>query len=166
MRKTDTDLKAIETEHDGWKFRSRLEARWAVILGYLGITYYYEDEGFDLGDGLWYLPDFWLPYHGWWLEIKGKEPTEEETEKARRLAEQSGCPVVILAGNIGDFKAHSFPDSWGDFEILLAAYARMECAGIPSESKDAPMPEGFLDNLLANIEAAYEMAKKERFEHG
>ena len=27
------EIKAIETEYDGHKFRSRLEARWAVFFG-------------------------------------------------------------------------------------------------------------------------------------
>lgn len=70
-------IKAIETEWDGYRFRSRLEARWAVFLKSLGIVYEYEKEGFDLGDGIKYLPDFWLPKQEVWLEIK---PLLERTE--------------------------------------------------------------------------------------
>jgi hypothetical protein len=44
-------MQAIETAYNGYRFRSRLEARWAVFFDALGIRYQYEKEGFDL-DGL------------------------------------------------------------------------------------------------------------------
>ena len=55
------EIKAIETIYNGYKFRSRLEARWAVFFDNAVIEYEYEPEGFDLG-GVWYLPDFYLPW--------------------------------------------------------------------------------------------------------
>lgn len=54
-------IKAIETSYGGYRFRSRLEARWAVFFDALGITWEYEPEGYVLSDGTCYLPDFWLP---------------------------------------------------------------------------------------------------------
>ena len=57
-------IKAIETEYKGYRFRSRLEARWAVFFDALGVQWFYEHEGFDLGKSGWYLPDFWLPQSG------------------------------------------------------------------------------------------------------
>lgn len=63
-------LKAIDTHYNGYKFRSRLEARWAVFFDALGIKYEYEKEGYDLGDGLYYLPDFYLPESNEFVEIK------------------------------------------------------------------------------------------------
>jgi hypothetical protein len=51
-------LKPIETRFDGFRFRSRLEARWAIFFKRLGLEYEYEPEGFDLGYGELYLPDF------------------------------------------------------------------------------------------------------------
>jgi hypothetical protein len=71
------DVKAIETVYSGYRFRSRLEARWAVFFDALGIRWEYEKEGYDL-DGLYYLPDFWLPEQQYWVEIKGKRASEEE----------------------------------------------------------------------------------------
>ncbi len=50
--------RAIETRYKGYRFRSRLEARWAVFFDALGLKWEYEPEGFDLGDGVRYLPDF------------------------------------------------------------------------------------------------------------
>ena len=54
-------IKPIETRYKGYLFRSRLEARWAVFFDALGIRFEYEPEGFDLGGGDWYLPDFYFP---------------------------------------------------------------------------------------------------------
>lgn len=41
-------IKAIETFYKGYKFRSLLEARWAVFFDALEIKWEYELEGFDL----------------------------------------------------------------------------------------------------------------------
>ena len=37
-----SDIRAIETSYDGYRFRSRLEARWAVFFNEAGIEYQYE----------------------------------------------------------------------------------------------------------------------------
>jgi hypothetical protein len=50
-------IRPIETFYRGYRFRSRLEARWAVFLDAAGIRWQYEVEGFDLS-GVYYLPDF------------------------------------------------------------------------------------------------------------
>lgn len=63
------DIKPIETEYKGYRFRSRLEARWAVFFDALGIKYHYEPEGFDL-NGTYYLPDFYLDDYKIYVEIK------------------------------------------------------------------------------------------------
>lgn len=65
-------IKAIETHYQGYRFRSRLEARWAVFFDALGIEWEYEKEGYQLWTG-WYLPDFWLPQFRFYAEIKPKE---------------------------------------------------------------------------------------------
>ncbi|MBQ1792526.1 MAG: hypothetical protein II008_20290 [Oscillospiraceae bacterium] len=56
-------IKPIETIYHGYRFRSRLEARWAVFLDSLGVKYEYEPEGFKLPDGSLYLPDFRVMCH-------------------------------------------------------------------------------------------------------
>jgi hypothetical protein len=52
------NIKPIETIYKGYRFRSRLEARWAVLLDAINAQWEYEPEGFDLGNGIKYLPDF------------------------------------------------------------------------------------------------------------
>ena len=91
-------IKAIETTYKGYRFRSRTEARWAVFFDALGIRWEYEKEGFDLGEAGWYLPDFWLPDMGMWIEIKGENPTPQERTKARALCEMTHTSVGVLSG--------------------------------------------------------------------
>jgi hypothetical protein len=55
-----THIAPIETLYNGYRFRSRLEARWAVFLDYARVIYQYELEGFRLPSGS-YLPDFYCP---------------------------------------------------------------------------------------------------------
>jgi len=98
-------LKPIETHYNGYRFRSRLEARWAVFFDALGIKYEYEKEGYDLGEAGWYLPDFWLTECNRWVEIKGQKFTEGELNKAIALCEATGHPVLTFDGlpDIRDF---------------------------------------------------------------
>lgn len=92
-------IKAIETEYNGYRFRSRLEARWAVFFDRAGIKYQYEVEGFEAvwAEGTYdeekqeptviekkfrYLPDFYLPDFDLWVEVKpNKEMLLEDSEK-------------------------------------------------------------------------------------
>lgn len=98
-------IKPIETVYNGYRFRSRLEARWAVFFDTLQIRYQYEVEGFDL-DGVWYLPDFWLPDYQTWFEVKGESPDQEATNKALRLGQT--YPVIMAIG-----------ECWSTGEIVL-----------------------------------------------
>lgn len=94
-------IKAIPTFYNGFQFRSRLEARWAVFFDTLGVEYEYEKQGYDLGDGVYYLPDFWIPHLRTWFEVKGKKPSSIEIEKALRLSSDE-FPVVIAHGSVGE----------------------------------------------------------------
>jgi hypothetical protein len=64
------NIKAIETLYQGFRFRSRLEARWAYYWDTLGVKWEYEPEGYDLGTLGRYLPDFFLPETNELVEIK------------------------------------------------------------------------------------------------
>lgn len=105
------NIKAIETVYKGYRFRSRLEARWAVFFDALGVEWEYEKQGFDLGAGRYYLPDFWLPKLGAWAEVKPKHlyasswqvysPDDSRVvELCEALAEQSQSAVLLLTGEL------------------------------------------------------------------
>lgn len=97
-----TEHSAIETKYKGFRFRSRLEARWAVFFDALEISFQYEPEGFLLlqGQTIPYLPDFYLPDPGVWIEIKGPPPNKEEILKCQLLADQTDKPVYLYYGAI------------------------------------------------------------------
>ena len=90
-------MKAIETIYNGLRFRSRLEARWAVFFDTAGIRYQYEPEGFELEDGTRYLPDFYLPELDVYAEIKADTPdAEKDVERAKRFIEWGGKIKVLI----------------------------------------------------------------------
>lgn len=89
-------MKAIQTRYKGYHFRSRLEARFAVMFDALGLKWQYEPEGYDLGNAGWYLPDFYLPDLDAWVEVKAKQLNEDEREKAFALSSFTGKPVIEL----------------------------------------------------------------------
>lgn len=119
-----TGIKPIETRYKGYRFRSRLEARWAVFFDGMRVPYSYEPEGFELEDGTPYLPDFWLPDQDCWVEIKGKEPTAKEQAMCEQLCRGTGKNVFLFSDNI--FVPEAFglhapcaqvwfpPDGWDD----------------------------------------------------
>lgn len=159
-------IKAIETAYAGRRFRSRTEARWAVFLDALGEPWEYEKEGFDLGDGVKYLPDFWLPRQSVWLEVKGAEPTPAEIDKARRLAAGRGRSVVIVSGEIGgevvlvadhrSGRCHPMRP-WGRCAACLLPTPLLDCPECGSVAGDAP-------DAVVRRAAGFALAA--RFEHG
>jgi hypothetical protein len=89
-------IQAIPTRYKGYHFRSRLEARWAVFFDAVGWKWEYEPQGFDLGDGIKYLPDFLVADH--WVEVKAAPLTPAETEKAKRLCRLTEQCVILAIG--------------------------------------------------------------------
>lgn len=112
-------IKAIETSYRGYRFRSRLEARWAVFFETLGVKWEYEPEGFELPDGDRYLPDFRLlggaygGHNDLWVEVKGrfdKDNFHRLVNAARHLPIpdsskydiRAHVPKLLLLGDIPD----------------------------------------------------------------
>lgn len=93
-------MKAIETTYKGYRFRSRLEARWAVFFDAMGARWEYEPQGYALKSG-WYLPDFFLPdiQGGLWVEIKGQRPTDLERKKLIELSAHTAHPATFRVGD-------------------------------------------------------------------
>ena len=189
-------IKAIPTEYNGHLFRSRLEARWAVFFDACGVEWEYEPEGYDLGDGVRYLPDFLL--HGvegraggdLYVEVKGRM-TPFDAEKIKRFAEagmpqdgygKSTTPLLVVsripegieAIDIIDYIAdvaysekHGFPAPF-NFETIDGDYF----AAHPGINKNGKF-ELFGDDLnyLSDMDEratahAYKLARQARFEYG
>lgn len=98
-------IQALETAYNNYRFRSRLEARWAVFFDALHIAYEYEPEGYKLKDGSMYLPDFRLQNVGLrsrvgplWLEVKPTMPSEQEERKLAFLVGGTKVHGVMVIG--------------------------------------------------------------------
>lgn len=97
--------RAIETRYKGYRFRSRLEARWAVFFDALGLKWEYEPEGFELPSGR-YLPDFKVLYpgrdasetHHEWFECKGDLRTVSHAEWQKMIEFQQVKGLTVLDG--------------------------------------------------------------------
>lgn len=91
--------KAIETKWHGCRFRSKLEAQWAIVFEVMGLEWEYEPMGFRLGNGLWYMPDFVIAGlvgvgDGWcFVEVKGNM-----TELDRRKVDEFSryYPIYVV----------------------------------------------------------------------
>lgn len=127
-------MKAIETSYNGYRFRSRLEARTAVFMDEARIRYIYEPEGFVFDDGTTYLPDFYLPDNDVFLECKGVMSGKDE-HKIEMLAKESGKRIVIMnpdmlfdisfwVDNLGEY----LPNHDNSGGIYPGACALVECA--------------------------------------
>lgn len=98
---TKASPRSIETRYQGYRFRSRLEARWAVFFDAMGIPWQYEAEGYHTSRGP-YLPDFLL----WGCLYAEVKPDLDEGDDAwmgeqfarvRALAgEQRSCAVLLI----------------------------------------------------------------------
>lgn len=173
-------IKAIETKYKGYRFRSRLEARWAVFFDSLKIEWEYEKEGYDLGKFGYYLPDFWFPHpamkkDGWgiWCEIKPYDITEEAFEKIVALAVGTKHNALVFQG---------YPEK-NKYSITKISVCHVDTPVIRSGLKFMPNPknnnyvhlvgeDGFASYPLAfrmntlDLENAYITASSARFEHG
>lgn len=121
-----TFIKPIETVYNGYRFRSRLEARWALYFDLLGIKYEYEPEGLVLNNGTYYLPDFYLPDFLCYFEVKrkGLQDTDEGEEAIWKISDgmSHGTWAGIISfgdpldDNLTMFCQESDDDGGGSFE--------------------------------------------------
>lgn len=120
-------MKAIETQYKGYRFRSRLEARWAVLLDALDIKWEYEFEGYDLGEAGWYLPDFWLPELQWHLEIKPPGPIDPE-DQAKMMAFDDYPPSGSMGLLVGiGIPSKPSEEHLGNWEYILCQKLEVDC---------------------------------------
>jgi len=184
-------MKAIETNYKGYRFRSRLEARWAVFFDELNVAWDYEPQGFDLDELGWYLPDFWLEDHECWFEVKGQLPDyySAELRKLRRLGYETDASAILAAGPIAAYAHFLFafdlgPSSGGEFQGA-GMWKRVNDEGLLIFGVDASRSRvlyadqcfqkeiSWVDNesdspapASSEVHAAYMTARGARFEHG
>lgn len=100
------EIKPIKTRYNGYLFRSRAEARWAVLFDALNIKYIYEPEGLELSDGTRYLPDFYLPEIKTYFEVKGLM-TGTDMHKIEQLQDDLNTRIGIGFSDM-TFRASSY----------------------------------------------------------
>jgi hypothetical protein len=154
-------LKAIETRYKGYRFRSRLEARWAVFFDTLGIKWEYEVEGFELKDAGRYLPDFWLPdfwsvNDGLWVEIKPRDPSFNDELSAQH---KMMCLIEESKGTGYIFRGQPI-DEDGTYYFFNTKH---QCAKEGTHDSGEPWNTAFHS---FTIHHAYRAARSARFEHG
>ena len=158
-------IQAKETRYKGYRFRSRLEARWAVFFDHLNVRWDYEFEGFQLKDNNSYLPDFLLRDDGTfpdiWVEVKPNKPMTANKSKhyyqvATQLIETANhTGFLVVMGDPLEAKAFLF----GSFD---------------GEKKLGPLDAETFINFFAlkakmdndKILEAAKAARSARFEHG
>lgn len=186
-RERKINMKIIETTYNNYRFRSRLEARWAIFFDCLGIEYEYEKEGYDIR-GTWYLPDFWLPKQECWFEVKGdNKAVSENYNLYQHFAFEVGPIVVFTNPSIdvagtrfvtcshesnggfatGDVEWHFCPLSGFQLPLKCSSDCTVwtDCYESSIEAcSDCDWNHHNPDHL--RIHSAYKTARQARFEHG
>jgi len=181
------DLKPIETVYNGYRFRSRLEARWAVFFDVLNIQYEYELEGFELPEQAGrYLPDFWLPQHEIHVEVKPHHDlSRSDIRKLVLFAADGDSPTLLIVGSPtaehmyllgrGCLEGwHYFAEEYDNDEPLLRAlfweqvqpWAHVQFGYLPRLKGIQLLYRTVPPQGECAMESALVKAKQARFEHG
>jgi len=177
-------IKSIETKYNEIKFRSRLEARWALFFDELKIEYQYEAEGFDI-DGTWYLPDFYLPDYSCWIEVKPDGYKWREDKIIEIFSQQTNKKFLLIVGapQQNKYKVYvlavpewdeEFKDNYlGDYgQFALARRASenelcflgdIENGGIAFNLIDNSTDDGEREPVTFDLESVYKKAINKKF---
>jgi len=98
-------IEAKPTIYNGVKYKSRLEARWAVFFDSTSLVpnWRYEPKTFHLKDKGWdYTPDFVFTFGGFFmhLEVKPVVPTAEYIKVLDQFSDIMPLPLML---GVGDF---------------------------------------------------------------
>lgn len=105
-RQTNHTYAAKETVYGGVTFRSRLEARWAIVFDTLEIKWEYEPRYFRTEEG-GYLPDFLIhSKRRFWVEVKGPEPIARDYVRAAAVGRQTNQKFRFFVGPIPNPPSH------------------------------------------------------------
>ena len=102
--------------YKGRRFRSRLEARWAIFFDAIDIGWEYEVEGFEIGDTK-YLTDFRIQSFGrnkvdLYIEIKPNKPSIKEIQKCYEVSVATNISVALICGSPGLPEFSEFSENW------------------------------------------------------
>jgi hypothetical protein len=97
--------------YQGIQFRSSYEVRFAQMCNDAGLAWHYEPERFNLGRCS-YLPDFYLPTLGIYIEVKGyfSEESRQKIALFRKLHPEFPL-VVVMKCTLGQFASGMKPPS-------------------------------------------------------
>ena len=109
------DLKTKPTLYKGTWYDSRTEAKYALAWDLLGIRYKTEEEKFVDYEGRGFIPDFFLPDFGLWVEVASSDPGSQARKKPRcqALADTTGQPVLLTMGFPGHEATYPLLDGFG-----------------------------------------------------
>jgi len=191
-----TDLRAIQTIYRGCRFRSRLEARWAVFFQTLDVPWEYEPEGFILSTGEWYLPDFRIRLGAGplWAEVKPRGAdanlcvrfvTESAAGTRGTILHEVADPRILedegpwsLEGDdflIYGAKSEEFREGCGDNFYQFCICEKCNAVGFEFDGRSERTPCGCAKDDWPNkvytynhprILRAFAAARAARFEHG
>lgn len=183
------NIKPIETIYNGYRFRSRAEARWAVFFDACKIQYMYEPEGFRLSDGTLYLPDFYLPESKTYFEVKGIM-SDADMHKIKQLQKDLCVSVAIGYADMTFQSSDNYdwggsqtfeiaskdesyivkcPDCGKVFFMASTGYYGCQCCGYydgDSIFSHSCCGDGKWFGHSEEFKGAFNIAKQARFEHG
>jgi hypothetical protein len=120
----------IETKYNGYNFRSRLEARWAVFFDEIKVSYEYEFEGFNLHYQGKYLPDFYITEYKCFIEIKPPDKNHEDTDKvykelgkAIELSLMTKEDVYLILGSPSEYSLFQISNGYAFYSNLFLCFS-------------------------------------------
>lgn len=183
-----SEVNAIETRYNGYRFRSRLEARWAIFFDQMEVPYLFESEGFEMG-GAKYLPDFRLPnglktygeseyLSNVWAEVKPSLTLEpQDKQKIALFVQQTDNVILILSGDPepgAELRLIAHKAKGGEWFTPYVTWVELSSGELgllereSLQSIDNPEMQAAIERLerTPRLMAAYAAARDARFEHG
>jgi len=186
--RTTSTITPIETLYGGCRFRSRLEARWAVFFDALDLRWEYEPEAFALPSGA-YLPDFRLHLASGpvWFEVKAPHASRNDArwedlgELTRgyvyvafgmpKLSNERGPDGPHLSVDLAEMDMLWVAPLWDHYQAFCIC-TRCGCVGIEFDGRSARIcgdrcwPDSDDEHNLSDprLVRAYQQALSARFE--
>lgn len=85
----------------GNDFRTEIALRWGIFFTRSEIDFEYEKQFFELQDGSWYLPSFYIPHLNSWVEVSDTNDKKIE-KRIEELSSITNNPVYFFYGYLPD----------------------------------------------------------------